>query len=512
MSDAIEQLNQWIDQIAKALTENTHFEISHFSFLEHDIGLIEALIGRIENQPLEMEQEQEDQFYSACLFAFDICIIQLQAAIENQYQPAEISLNKIMALLANQLRQTQHPINFWLPLLNAFYEVHIELSDELKDAYVSLASQEEADFNDVDQIQLIRDMIKDLSDLSVFDITQHFFAQSHAMPADFYYDLLYDLFSIDEGHDIAILCLMHPKAAVRDVVIDTINQIIDKIALTPDSLRRLNVMKHWHPATLEPIFEHWIKIQRRQGVTYPQQKVNPKHLKIIASEIDGHGTQVISLHFHDHAHHHTCNMILQVDGGIKDIWFSSTAVESDREENDMVAEEDIVTRTVDIDYLQLMLQHFLATTIQSGHFPDIRLLQLQESLALQLLPHRLDPQTILDEIGVSIQPVTQDVIEASLQSSKKWPQTKAFTQAWYVQDAEIDAEVNKCCRFEQGVKICDRILAREAVIDGVFESRRQRWLFHFIWHMLWLAANAKKMNAPGRIVFLLLMKLLKGAP
>jgi hypothetical protein len=509
MSDAIKKLHQWIDDIAEALIDNTHFEITHFSFLEHDISLLASLLDRLEAQPQEIGDNEQD--YSACLFAFDICIIQLQAAIENGYHPAEQRLQQLMTLMADKLNHSKHSINFWLPLLNAFYEVHIELSDELKDAYVELASVEspgDAD-SDVDQLQLIREMILELSDLSVFDITQHFFAQSHAMPAEFYYDLLYDLFAIDEGHDIAILCLMHPKADVRAVVMETIDQVIDSLALSPESLMRLTVIQHWFPASVQPIFERWIKAQRRQGVMYQPNQHKPKQVKLKASEIDGSGTQVIYISFKEGKMHHACSVMLYYGEGIKDIWFTSS-LDASVDIDDIPDSQGLIMRTVDKDYLQRILNHFLFQTIALGRMPDIRLMQLQEHLGLNVQPQLLDLDAILDEFGVSIQPVTQDVIETSLKSSKHWPYNKAFTEAWYVQDARIDATVNRCCRFEQGVKMCDKILAKQQVIDDIFEKQRDRWLFHFIWHMLWLAAHAKKNERAWQDCFFIAYEIAQG--
>ncbi len=509
MDEAIKEMHQWIDDIAEALLENTHFEVTHFSFLDHDNSLIASLLDRLESQPIEIGNTEQE--YSACLFAFDICIIQLQAAIENRYQLAEIRLHELMSILAQKLNTSKHGINFWLPLLNAFYEVHIELSDELKDAYVALASVDDPNDldNNGDQLQVIRHMILDLSDLSVFDITQHFFAQSHAMPAEFYYDLLYDLFAIDEGHDIGILCLMHPKAEVRAVVMETIDQIIDSLSLSPESLSRLTAMQRWFPISVQPLFERWIKSQRRQGVMYHTNHRHLKQLKIKASEIDGSGTQALYISFREGKASHACSITLQYGEGIKDVWFTSS-LENGVDIDDIPESDELVIRTVDKGYVQRILNHFLFQTIEAGRIPDIRLLQLQEYLGLNLLPELINSDAILAEFGVTIQPVTPDVIEISLKASKQWPQNRAFTEAWYVQDAQIDARVNQCCQIVQGVKICDKMLAGQRVIEEVFEKQRDRWLFHFIWHMLWLAAHARKNERAWQDCFFIAYEIAQG--
>ena len=84
-----------------------------------------------------------------------------------------------MNLLADIINTNKHSLSFWLPILNAFYEVHVELTPELKDAYFELASQEDETIDEGDQfshLDSIRELIKELSDLSIFDIAENFFA------------------------------------------------------------------------------------------------------------------------------------------------------------------------------------------------------------------------------------------------------------------------------------------------------------------------------------------------
>ena len=65
----------------------------------------------------------------------------------------------------------------------------------------------------------------------LFDIAENFFAQSYAMPPEFFADLIVDLYNIEEGQDIALLTLLHPKAEVREIAIATLDQIMDQVTL-----------------------------------------------------------------------------------------------------------------------------------------------------------------------------------------------------------------------------------------------------------------------------------------
>src|SRR5690606_12207303 len=149
------------------------------------------------------EVDQEHAYYSACVFALDICVAQLQAAQENGNKTAGKTLDQLMSKIAQAIVKANQSLSIWLPILNAFYEVHVELSPELKNAYFELAGNEEelSSEDEVDHLNSIRAMIEELSDLSVFDIAENFFAQSYAMPADFFTDLILDLYSIEEGQE-----------------------------------------------------------------------------------------------------------------------------------------------------------------------------------------------------------------------------------------------------------------------------------------------------------------------
>ena len=232
-----------------------------FQHPEYAFHLVELL----NNLDEEIVQDGPS-IYSACVFAFDICVAQLQAATEMNNKILAKSLPQLMNRLSEYINTRKHSLSYWLPVLNAFYEVHVELTQELKDAYFNLASEEgeesEEEVDEFSHLESIRDLIHELSDLSIFDIAENFFAQSYAMPADFFTDLIIDLYSIAEGHDIALLTLLHPKEEVRNVVIATIDQIIDKITLSSVSLSRLLTIKYWYPESYHTLFDRWIKIQR----------------------------------------------------------------------------------------------------------------------------------------------------------------------------------------------------------------------------------------------------------
>jgi hypothetical protein len=408
----------------------------------------------------------------------------------------------------------QHTLSFWLPILNAFYEVHVELSSELKDAYFDLASEEDelTPEEEVSHLNSIRDLIHELSDLSIFDITENFFAQSYAMPSDFFSDLVMDLYSIEEGQDIALLTLLHPKQEVRDVVVATHEQIIDSVTFSPISLSRLQVIKNWYPASYHEQFNRWIKQQRKKGVVFSSDVRAPK-IRIKASEVDGSGAQGIFIHIKNNRKNRLAGLLLKYEIGIKDAWITPMISSRDitRYYNEAFG-DSVMLREVDSSYLLMMTNHFLALTIEQGGVPDLHFLEIQEELGLHWLPCKLDIPYLMEHLSVQISPFTQESIELSFKRSKLWPKSKRFTESWYMESTQIDKLVNQCCNFTDGVKVCDFSAAIKLVFADEMELHRDRWLFHFLWVALWIKVHARKNEKTWQDGFFIAHAIYTGTP
>ncbi len=494
MTPQIEQLKQWIDDMAALLARNENPDPQYYTHFLQEPELAIRLVDLIASLP-ESEMEEERAYYSACVFAIDICVAQLQAAAESNNKSSAKTMQQLMAHMAQVIGESKHSLSFWLPILNAFYEVHVELSEELKDAYFDLASDEEmptAGTEEATHLNSIRDLIEELSDLSVFDIAENFFAQSYAMPADFFLDLILDLYSIEEGQDIALLTLLHPKQEVRDVVVATYAQIIENITLTSISLSRLQAIKHWYPSIYQHQFNDWIKIQRKKGVVFATDKTAPV-MEIKASEVDGMGAQGIFLHLKDTRKNRLCGVLLKHSVGIKDAWLTPVIPAKDIKRYYKESfDESVTLRKVDKDYFITLVNHFLAVSVEQGNMPDLQLLEMQEELGVHFVPQKLDVDYLLEQLAIQISPFTPDTLNSSLARSKLWAKQKRFTESWYIENAQIDKLVNRCCSFIEGVKVCRFDEAMAAVFAHEMEHHRQEWLFHFLWITLWLKVSARK--------------------
>jgi len=513
MTDNIDSLKKWVKDMASLIEANENPDPHQYTYFLQEPALALHLVDLIDSLD-EVQIEEDRAYYSACIFALDICVAQLQAGIESNNKLAAKTLNQLMSRMALAISSGKHSLSFWLPILNAFYEVHVELSDDLKNAYFDLANEDDTltSDEDISHLNSIRDLIEELSDLSVFDIAENFFAQSYAMPADFFIDLVVDLYSIEEGQDIALLTLMHPKQDVRDVVVSTLEQLMDNVTLSSASLSRLQTIKNWYPAAYHEQFNRWIKTQRKKGVVF-QPESKPPTIRLKASEVDGSGAQGIFIHLKQGQENRLCGLLFKQELGIKDVWITPVMPADDvARYYDESFDENVMLRPVDHSYLVMMTNHFLALAIAQGNMPDLHLLEIQDVLGLHFHPQKLDVDHLIEQLSVQISPFTPATMQASLKRSKSWPKNKRFTESWYVENAQIDKLVNRCCHFVEGVKVCRFEEAIADVFSQELELHRDRWRFHFIWITLWLKSRARKNEKAWQDSFMIAYAIHSGQP
>ncbi len=181
------------------------------------------------------------------------------------------------------------------------------------------------------------------------------------MPADFFADLLLDLYSIPEGHEIALLTLLHPKQDVRDVVVATLGHLMENITLSSTSLSRLQVIKSWYPSSYHEQFNKWIKLQRKKGVVFRSERPTPT-IQIKASEVDGSGAQGIFIQVKEgRKKPRLCGLLFKQEMGIKDAWITPPLSNRDvsRYYKDAFG-DNITLRDVELSYLIMMANHFFS--------------------------------------------------------------------------------------------------------------------------------------------------------
>lgn len=493
MKTDLENLKRWLADMATVIEQEENTDFKYYDQFVQEPQLAIELIGLL-SVLNDSQIEADNSYYTACVFAMSICIAQLQVSLENGNKVATKTLEQVMTHLAQAIARGEHRLNFWLPILNAFYEVNVELSPALKNAYRDIAMEENDSLpsTESERLDKFTEILDDLGELTPFDIAESIFAQSYAMPADFFSDLIIDLYQIEGREEVGLLCLLHPQPAVREVAVATIEELINEITLSSVSLSRLKAIKNWYPARYHNQFDRWIRIQRKKGVVFATEKNKPA-IDIKASEIDGNGAQGLIIHIKEGKLNRFCGLLVRNDYGIKETWVTGE-IPADK----IVSyyrdafHFSVTLRKVDIAFLEMITNHFLAITVSEGRMPNLHLLEIQEILGLQFQLQRMDLAYLLEQLSVQVRPFTPEGMQSSLKRSGTWMQNKAFTGSWYIENPHVDQIVNRYCSFVNGKKVCDKEEALLAVLNQELEFQRPYWLYHFFMTALWLKPGANK--------------------
>lgn len=507
---SFEQMKQWIEDLTALISNGSEPE-SHFTinFLRSpELGL--ALIDLLDSEA-DSIMETSPYYFSALIFALDVCVAQFQNEAEAGVKSAQNKLGQLMDHLAKAIAAGNHSLSYWMPVLNSFYDVHVEVTDSLREAYLTLASFEEESIEEIDPVLEIREMIAELSDLSDYDIAENFFSQSHAMPPEFFAELIIDLYSVPEGEDIALLCLLHPNREVREVVVTVFDTLIHEVRLSSRSLSRLKAIKDWYPYEIQKKMEEWLKIQRKKEVVYlPGQDALPV-VKIKATEVDGSGAQGLFIQFKSGRKSRLCGLLFKLGYGIKDTWITSNLSKKEIESYYKDAfDSEVTLREVELDYLKMMGGHFMAINRETGNTPNLYFLELEELMGFHFHGQWIDKESVIQTLGVQISPFTHESMELSFKRSKSWLTTKSFTETWYMETAEVDKLVNRFSSFENGIRLCNIEEAIDYIIEKELEMDREAWIFHFLWVTLWLKSHYKKNDRSWQDSFFIVYALETG--
>lgn len=486
-------LQRWLGAVAHAIeTQVEPEELDSLRFTQ-DIALSRYLIDALAAMPKE-EDETQRPYYSACIYALDIAIIQIKTSFENGHQKMAKFLDELMHYLAQAIRNTEHSMSFWMPILTAFYDVHVNLSPELQDAYLALAEvDDESDYQDESsQLDTIRSMIHDMSELSSYEIVEHFFAQSYAMPPDFFIDLVLDLAQLTEGLELLPLLLLHPKPEVREILMQVLPNVLEELKLSSLGLSRLQYIKPWYSKEQQKLFDMMIRTQRKKGVSFART-APPLDAIYWATEMDGSGSQGLYVQFKEKKKWRLAGILVKERLGIKDAWMSSPMTKTDLQVYfSSQGEHGVHLRRVNQAYLGRIANHFLSFNCLSGDFPDVHVMALAEALGMTFYPEQIALSQCIQADLIRIQPYTEERVQAALLRSAQWIRQRAFAQSWFVESPEIDKIVNRFSQWHQGVRICDMTRAHEAVLQDLLLKQRNLWTFRFYWLSIWASVCPKK--------------------
>jgi len=297
---------------------------------------------------------------------------------------------------------------------------------------------------------------------------------------------------LEDLRDMAVLMLLNPDEEARRGTPEILEAHFDRGLVTPAGLWRMIVMRNWLPEEERPPLDHLIKCSRVARIECASvAKRQP--VKLRASAIDR--TLGQALWFMVGGDEGWSLGHLMVDGrfGVREVsvvpWgsYSETLAEI-REMN-----REIHSFDMNVDYLGLVVRHFLAVSAQSGDAPPLGLLQMAEALGVgDWSASSVDPATAIAELVGEINPrqFTDRAMGKTLAESAEWATRDGLTAMWSLQEESVVELLRQ--RLGPPHSWIDQAEAVPALLlEEHFEPRREDWIERFLWAALFLKHMAK---------------------
>src|SRR5229473_324375 len=290
----------------------------------------------------------------------------------------------------------------------------------------------------------------------------------HAMPAETRGALAgaLALAGLPEARGAAVLFLLDPASAVRRVVAGALAQVA--ASLTPTEVRRLIAMRNWRPENERAEVDAVIRKARAAGIDCAPWEAGSIEA-IVATTVDGATAQGFLLISPVGRKKRISSVLTK--GGIADAWSGEPESRRQIEMSLAAAGMDTPTLAVSRKYLDRIMAHELALSIEKRESPPFGLLQVAETIGgADWQPARMTfSETLAGLIAEVPKAMCEPAALASvLRKSNELAELEAVAQSWFEDDPQVAQAVERALGR-------DRARLATYLLQGVIGRHRERW-------------------------------------
>jgi hypothetical protein len=319
----------------------------------------------------------------------------------------------------------------------------------------------------------------ELSDGDPFALVDAFAEFGHTMPTETRAALAAEiaLAGPSNARGAAVLFLLDPDPVVRHAVAAALAGVAS--SLSPTEVRRLIAVRNWRPENERVEIDGIVRKARASGIDCAQWEAGGAEV-ILATAIDGAATQGFLLVSPAGRKKRISSILTK--GGIADAW--SGEPESRRRIDATLAEfgANAPILSVSRSYLDRVLAHHLALSIEKGEPPPFGLLQVAETLGgADWQPARMDFSDALAELIADLPETMRGstTTETVLRRSGELADLEAIAQSWFEDDPAI-ARVIADSRRRNPAQLANYLL------QSAIARHRDQWAALFLRTALWM--------------------------
>ena len=274
----------------------------------------------------------------------------------------------------------------------------------------------------------------------------------------------------------AVLFLLDPSSAVRHSVPRALAQVA--ALLTPTD-RRLIAMRNWRPENERAEVDAVIRKARAAGIDCASWEAGSIEA-IVAITVDGATAQGFLLISPVGRKKRISSVLTK--GGIADAWSGEPESRRQIEASLAAAGMDTPTLAVSRSYLDRIVAHELAFSIEKREVPPFGLLQVAETIGgADWQPARIAFGETLARLIAEVPKAMCEpaAIASVLRKSGELPELGAVAQSWFEDDPQVAQAVDRAHGRDRA-KLADYLL------QSVIARRRDRWAEIVLRTALWM--------------------------
>ncbi|MBF0136123.1 MAG: hypothetical protein H7833_17740 [Magnetococcus sp. DMHC-1] len=478
-----EQLQTMVGRIAQDLAKNRSPDLTDelVTLLEQHPNLLLDMLSMLATRMQNEEEVGDDPTLEAWFMILGFHLEQIRYGMERNFTWAMQLIATFQTEAARMAREESLSPMLLNAVISSLHEARLQPAPELLDVYESVMEKAvPTQLPTAREMQGILDSIFADADDDVFQVHAQMDHMLRMAPPEMQTVLVQELERLQRPTITEALALfvVHPQAVLRQIARDSLLRI--SAGITPDTLRRLIVLRNWIPPAERPPLDQTIRTARQRGVPCAQWPGGESVVNRYALTMDGGGAMGFFLLSRTARQQRLSSVLAKSRVGILDAWSGEALSQSTmrRQVRDQITAEGF--QTVSALFPTLVVKHHLQVGLEQGQTPPAGLLQVAETVAAtdwQPDPVNLAEwlQTIRD--AAHMQKNTTD--KAIIQSSHIWSREVDIVQSWYMESQAL-VDYLHAHRHERPATL------RAGIIKEFFEPARQEWAERFAWTALWL--------------------------
>ncbi len=370
-------------------------------------------------------------------------------------------------------------------LASAFGDARIELSEDAKKDLANAAlptnpTRRAAGGGDNPRA-LLEQMARTTDD--PFMLIRGMNEAAHIMPSDVGQFLAHEfaLSSMPVLRDAVPLLLLARDQGTRRTAATALEQIAAPDTLSPVALRRMIAIRNWLPPADRPGLDQAIRKARTANVPCAQW---PARLdaRMLVSALDGVGATSLLFISKGTGRGTICGVLFKLGEGVADCWYGNDTPRSSLRDMERHLIDEADASLVDSLFMDRIIQHAIAKSVEVGKPPGVDLLQVAETVGgSDWQDRRIDcsSEAALLFEALPAEAKSQTAIAASLRRSGAWFGRERFTESWYLDDPQSRKAV-----------IATRRLPMEQAVDQLAEDLMPDYRAEWVERMVLLALRA----------------------